>query len=111
MDLAFDDTIKQPLLFAPPVGHCLEGCVDADNIPRRLTTHNHPTSVKHITMSGVRFAQKIGLRCESCKTNYNLTSYGEKDKFRHYDTEQPIIETTDGVLTDRDLFQQYCSLQ
>ena len=95
------------LLFAPPTTTCYE-CGSP------LTAHNKPIEVRYYGLQGFQRRLKISTRCteRSCRINYHIAMHGNKqNQFVLYPVRSDVIEVTDGVIIDRQLFEMYCNSQ
>ena len=86
-------------------------CYDSEGQPKPLSKHNNHIVVRYFTVTHAEKRYKMTLRCDTCKRNYNINQYGTKGNFRLYEQQRPIIEVTDGVIVDRQLFDRYVNMQ
>ena len=72
----------------------------------------HTCEAELYTLSGVRSATKVTLRCQPCKLLYNYSQFGNKSNlgFRYYPQMQPIVEVTDQTFVERKLLEFQCNL-
>ena len=94
---------------APPVTCCLNvGCSG-----RKLVSYTEPTNVTIFGFDGARPGSKITLKCSLCNTNYGYSMYGNKlvSGSRFYDQERHLVETSDVVFVERNLYRMFVSLR
>ena len=91
-------------ILAPPTQECFE-CGS-------LLSSYHTCEVELYTLSGVKSATKLTLRCQPCKLFYNYSQFGNKTElgFRYYPQMQPIVEATDKTFVERRLLEFQCNL-
>ena len=88
-----------------------QSCVSCNGT---LEIQNRVIDVRYFGVNGLERRKKLTLRCSRrhCRIMiYHLTTYGKKGNFNLYEMPIDVIETTDGVIIQRNLFEQFCSLQ
>ena len=92
-------------ILAPPTRLCLPECGSP------LTSY-HTCEAELYTLSGLKLATKVTLRCQPCKLLYNYSQYGNKSElgFRYYPQMQPRVEVTDKTFIERQLLEFQCNL-
>ena len=96
----------------PPVKSCIRpGCVGTGE----LIKHHDPITATVFTISGPEPASKQLLKCGRCACIYGYSMYGYKTRAhegeRYYDTQRQLIEVSDNVFCDRNLFNLFCNLR
>lgn len=94
---------------APPVSCCLNvGCSR-----QKLVSYTEPTNVTIFGFDGARPGSKITLKCSLCNANYGYSMYGNKlvSGSRFYDQERHLVEASDVVFMERNLYRMFVSLR
>lgn len=84
-------------ILAPPVNTCT-------NCSKSLSTHNKMCSVTVFSMTTIKTAMKLSLRCPDCEINFGYSMFGNVNKgYRFYDEQRPYVEASDEVFLERSM--------
>ena len=94
------------IVFAPPTTTCYE-------CGKELSANNKAIEVRYYGLQGLEKRTKVSTRCsdKECRRYYHLNNYGKRQQNRLYPTRADVIEVTDGVVVERQLFEMYCNSQ
>ena len=103
---AFGDqpSCSLPNILAPPTSQC-QKCL-------KSLVKNHSCTVLIYTLTGVRHAEKVTMRCMRCNIYYNYDKWGNKNDigFSFYPSQRKFVEVNDATYFDRQLLEFQCSL-
>ena len=100
----YDRDVSCVKILSPPVKQCT---ICTSNL-----IENHHCRVKLYTLAGMHEAEKVTLRCITCKTSYNYDKWGDKlgNGFKYYPVARTFVEVNDTTYFEQQLLDLQCSL-
>lgn len=97
----------------PPVNSCINEKCRYYGQTRSLCISHNPTTVTVFKLTGAVAGTKVCYKCWKCETNYNYAMYGNKTKDGEcfYDTARDLVEISDTVYCEKQLYLLYCLLR
>lgn len=101
------------LILSPPNDVCINMGCSIKGKEGSLMKNHEPTVVTVFTLGGPVVAHKFTLRCARCSTIYNYSMFGKKrtDGECYYSHRRNLIEISDSVYCERELYNLFCSLR